>query len=198
MKSIFLLFTFLISLSAFSQSHIVSVDAFDLSYVGGLAFRHDEGKRSDRHETEFRLKLNYAQNWEEYVGLMWKVQVNMDRLNREFGSSDVFESSYGVAGGFLFNHEYDNVKNSAFVGALAGIERMNLEYTGVKERSGFNIFATLEGGKRWDLGQYSVANISYAPSVSVTFKRYGGGLRDDYFRTGNEVRLNFLKFDILF
>lgn len=194
----FLLFALFLSLSASAQNRIVSVDAFDLSYVGGLAFRHDDGKNSDRHETEFRLKLNYAQNWEEYVGLMWKVQVNLDRMNREFGSSDIFESSYGVAGGFIFNHEYDNVKNSAFVGALAGLERMTVEYTGVKERSGFNFFATLEGGKRWDLGQYSVANISYAPSVSVTFKRYGGGIRDDYFRTGNEVRLNFLKFDILF
>lgn len=198
MKPVLLAVAFFLSFGAFAQSRIVSVDAFDLSYVGGLAFRHDDGKNSDRNETDFRLKLNYAQNWEEYVGLMWKVQVNMDRLNRDFGSSDAFQSSYGVAGGFLFNHEYDNVKNSAFVGALAGVERMTLEYASVKEKSGFNVFAILEGGKRWNLGQYSVANITYAPSVSVMFKRYGGGLRDDYFRTGNEVRLNFLKFDILF
>lgn len=198
MKPVFILLFLFVTSTAFAQSRIVSVDAFDLSYVGGLAFRHDDGKRSDRHETDFRLKLNYAQNWEEYMGLMWKMQVNLERLNRDFGSSDVFQSSYGVAGGFLFNHEYDNVKNSAFVGALVGVERMTLDYAGVKEKSGFNIFTTLEGGKRWDLGQYSVANITYAPSVSVTFKRYGGGIRDDYFRTGNDVRLNFLKFDILF
>lgn len=198
MKVLLILASLILTSSAMAQSRIVSVDAFDLSYVGGLAFRHDEGKRSDRHETEFRLKLNYAQNWEQYVGVMWKAQVSFDRLNREFGSSDVFESSYGLAGGFLYNFDAEDIKNSYLAQVMIGAERSTLEYTGVKEKSGFNFFLSAEAGKRWDLGQYSVANISYAPTIGVTFKRYGGGIRDDYFQRGNEVRFNFLKFDILF
>lgn len=198
MKVLVLLMSLLVAGSSFAQSKLVSVDAFDLSYVGGLAFRHDDGKRSNRHETDFRLKLNYAQNWEEYVGLMWKAQINFDRLNRNFGSSDVFESTFGLSGGFLYNFAADDIKNSFYTGLLVGAERATYEYPGVKEKSGYNLFFTAEGGKRWDLGRFSVANISYAPSVSFTFKRYGGGIRDDYFKRGNELRFNFLKFDILF
>ena len=66
------------------------------------------------------------------------------------------------------------------------------------DQSGFNIFTDLEVGKRFDMGAYSVANISYAPSFSLTLKRYGGDIRDDYYRSGNEIKINFLKFDILF
>lgn len=198
MKVLVLLMSLIISGTSFAQGRLVSIDAFDLSYVGGLAFRHDDGKRSNRHETDFRLKLNYAQNWEQYVGLMWKAQISFDRLNREFGSADVFESSLGLSGGFLYNFNADDIKNSFYTGLLVGAERATYEYTGVKEKSGYNMFFTAEGGKRWDLGRYSVANISYAPSVSVTFKRYGGGIRDDYFKRGSDLRLNFLKFDILF
>lgn len=198
MKILLILMSLIFASSAFAQKRIVSVDAFDLAYSGGLAFRHDNGKRNDRNESEFRLKLNYAQNWEEYVGLMWKAQVNFDRLNRDFGAADTFESRYGIAGGFLYNFDAEEVKNSFFTGVLLGIERATLDFAGVKEKSGFNIFTTLEAGKRWDLGKYSVANISYAPSVSLTLKRYGGGLRDDYYKSGNEIRFNFLKFDVLF
>jgi len=56
----------------------------------------------------------------------------------------------------------------------------------------------VEGGKRWDMGQYSVANISYAPTVSLQLKRYGGNIRNEYFTSGTDFRINFLKFDILF
>ncbi len=195
-----ILASLMLATGAFAQntSRIVSVDAFDLSYVGGLAFRHDNGKNSDRDETDFRLKLNYAQNWEEYVGLMWKVQLNFDRLNSDFGPADQFQSAYDVAGGFLYNFQPDDVKNSFMAGFMVGIERMTIDEPGIKKKSGFNTMLQVEGGKRWDLGQYSVANLSYAPTVSVALKRYGGGIRDDYYKNGNEVRFNFLKFDILF
>ena len=198
MKALVFSLMLVASSSVFAQSKIVSIDAFDLSYVGGLAFRHDDGKNSDRDETDFRLKLNYAQNWEAYQGVMWKAQVNFDRLNRDFGSADELQSSYGIAGGFLYNFAADDIKNSIMAGALVGIERATYDYANVKEKSGFNLFTTLEAGKRWDLGSYSAANISYAPTVSLTLKRYGGGIRDDYFKRGHEIRLNFLKFDILF
>lgn len=198
MRTLILIVSLFLTCSAFAQSRIVSLDAYDFSYVGGLVFRHDNGKNANRNETDFRLKLNYAQSMEEYVGVMWKVAVDFERLNRDFGSSDSFQSSYGLRGGFLFNFDAEKIKDSFFTGVMVGAERMTLDYPGVKSKSGFNVLLDLEAGKRWDLGQYSVANISYAPSVAVAFKRYGGGLRDDYFKNGNEVRFNYLKFDILF
>jgi hypothetical protein len=60
------------------------------------------------------------------------------------------------------------------------------------------MYLYFEGGKRWDLGTYSVANISYSPSVDFKYTRYGGDIREEFFTSGTDFRINFLKFDILF
>jgi hypothetical protein len=186
------------SVIASAQTKIVSIDAFDLSYTGGLLIKSDNAKGSDRDETTFKLNLNYAQSIEQYVGLMWKAKVYFNREDIDLGSQDELNSRWGAAGGLLYNFQPDNMKESFFAGALFGVERMTLESEGTDDASGWNIFTDLEAGKRFDLGQYSVANISYAPSFAITLKRYGGDIRDDYFKSGSEIKLNFLKFDILF
>lgn len=197
MKFLLALVLLVSSVIASAQSRIVSIDAFDLSYTGGLLIKSDSGKGADRDETTFRVNLNYAQNWDQYVGVMWKAKAFINREDVDWGG-DSLVSTWGAAGGFLYNFQAENIKESFFAGALVGIERMTLEQGGLDDQSGFNIFTDLEVGKRFDLGQYSVANISYAPTFVLTLKRYGGDLRDDYFRSGNEIKINFLKFDILF
>lgn len=181
-----------------APKRVVSVDAFDLAYSAGLSFKHDSGKHDDRDTTTFKLNLNFAQSMEKYVGLMWKAQLNFNREDVNFGKNDYFNSAYGVGGGFLYNFDAEDIKNSFLVGAMVGIERMTVEYRGGDDQAGFNLWTAFEGGKRFDLGTYSMANISYAPTISVMFKRYGGDIRDHYFKSGNEVRFNFFKFDILF
>jgi hypothetical protein len=198
MKMIIALIVMVVSTAAFAQKRVVSVDAFDVTYTAGLSFKHDEGKGPDRDTTTFRLNLNYAQNIEQYMGLMWKAQLNFNREDIDWGGLDGFESSYGVAGGFLYNFQYDDIKNSFMAGAMVGFERMTIDAGSSDDQAGFNGFLIFEGGKRFDLGSYSVANISYAPTVSLNLKRYGGDIRDDYFKSGHEFRINFLKFDILF
>lgn len=186
-----------VSTWAHAQNRVVSIDAFDLSYTAGLAFKTDNGK-TDRDQTNFRFNINYAQNFKQYPGLMWKTRVHVNRLDEDFESQDSYEMTIGAAGGILYNFQPNDIKNSIMAGILGGVERATYEYGDTDDQSGFNFFLELEAGKRWDLGSYSVANISYAPTVSLGFKRYGGDIRDDYFKSGNEVRLNFLKFDILF
>ena len=198
MKVLIALIAIIVSGSALAQKRIVSVDAFDLAYSSGLSFKHDSGKGADRDTTTFRLNLNFAQQIEQYPNLMWKAQLNFNREDVDYGRLDTFESTYGVAGGLLYNFNHEDVKNSFLAGASAGIERMTVEYGSSDDESGFNLFMQLEAGKRFDLGSYSVANISYAPTVSLMFKRYGGDIRDEYFKSGNELRFNFLKFDVLF
>jgi hypothetical protein len=188
----------LFSFISFAQTKIVSIDAFDYSYSGGLSFKHEEGKDEDRDTTTFKLNLNYAQNFEQYVGLMWKAQAYWNREDVDFGNSDTFSSTFGGSGGILYNFWPEDIKNSIMAAALVGIERQTLELAGGDDEAGFNLFLKLEGGKRWDLGQYSAANISYAPTVSLILKRYGGDIRDEYFTSSRDLRLNFLKFDILF
>jgi hypothetical protein len=198
MKVLIALIVLVVSASAFAQKRIVSVDAYDLAYSSGLSFKHDNGKGADRDTTNFRLNLNFAQSIEQYVGLMWRAQLNFNREDVDFGANDAFSSSYGVAGGVLYNFQAEDIKNSFLVGAGVGVERATYEYGTSDDESGFNMFMQFEAGKRWDLGSYSVANISYAPTVSALFKRYGGDIRDEYFKSGNEIRFNFLKFDVLF
>lgn len=189
---------FVVSGFASAQSRIVSIDAFDLGYTGGLNLKTDKADGPDKDETNFRLNLNYAQNWEQYVGVMWKARAYINRHNVDQGSNDTINSAWGLAGGFLYNFQADNIKDSFFTGALIGLERATFENNGLDDASGFNFFTDLEVGKRFDLGQYSVANISYAPTFAITLKRYGGDIRDDYYRSGSEIKINFLKFDILF
>ncbi len=198
MKILMALALFAFSLTSIAQTRLVSIDAFDLAYSGGLSFNHREGKGPNRSASEFRLNLNFAQNIEQYAGLMWKAQVNFNRENVDWGKQDTFESSYGVGGGILYNFQHDDIKNSYLAGAMVGIERATYEYGDEDDQSGFNFWINFEAGKRFDLGKYSAANISFAPTVSLNVKRYGGDIRDDYFRSGTDLRFNFLKFDILF
>lgn len=183
---------------ASAQSRIVSIDAFDLSYTGGLLLKDDDAKGSDREETTFKINLNYAQNWDQYQGLMWKVKAHVLSQDIDYGSADEEVTAWGGAAGLLLNFGEASIKEAFYAGAMVGIERMTIEAGGNDDQSGFNVWTDLEVGKRWDLGQYSVANISYAPNFALTLKRYGGDIRDDYYKSGTEIKINFLKFDILF
>lgn len=198
MKLLIALVVLTTSLVASAQTRIVSVDAFDLSYTGGLLFKSDDGAKGskDREETTFKINLNYAQSLEQYIGVMWKARAYFNREDIEW-AGETLHNRYGVAGGFLYNLNADDVKNSYFAGAMLGLERATIEVDNDDE-SGFNIFTDFEGGKRWDLGDYAKVNISYAPSIAFSWKRYGGDIRDEFFKTGTELKFNFLKFDILF
>jgi hypothetical protein len=200
MKLYLVVMCLVFSFSSMAQTRVVSIDAFDYSYSGGLSFKHDEGKGStdDKDSTTFKFNLNYAQNWPEYVGVMWKAQAYWNRESVDQRSNDTLNSTFGVVGGVLYNFNPDNMKNSFMVGAGLGIERQTIEESSGNDESGFNFSLNFEGGKRWDLGSYSSANISYAPTVSFHWKRYGGGIRDDLYTSSRDLRFNFLKFDILF
>ncbi len=184
---------------SFAQSRIITIDAFDLSYSGGLSFSKDKkaSGSSDRDTSNFRLNLNYAQNWDQYVGVMWKGEFHFNREDVDFKNNDSLQSTFGVAGGAIYNFNAQDIKNSYLASVMVGMERMTIKY-GSDDNSGFNFSLKLEGGKRFDLGQYSVANISYAPTVALTLKRYGGDIRDEFFKSGRDLSFHFLKFDILF
>jgi hypothetical protein len=198
MKLLLALIISALSMAAVAQTRIISVDAFDMAYTGGLSFKHNEGKDDDNDTTTFRFNLNYAQAMPEYVGLMWKAQVYWNREEVDFKGADSLESEFGVSGGLLYNFQAEDIKNSYMASALVGLERGTYELAGSDDEAGFNMLLKLEGGKRFDLGAYSVANISYAPTVSLELKRYGGDVRDTYYKNSRDIRFNFLKFDILF
>lgn len=199
MKFVLALVVLLSSLMASAQSRIVSIDAFDMSYTGGLLIKSDDAKSGgDRDELTFKLNLNYAQSIEQYYGLMWKAQAYINRTDVDQGSNDTLESSWGGAAGLLYNFNPEDIKNSFMASASVGLERMTIEPAGSDDESGWNLLMLFEGGKRWDVGNYAKVNLSYAPTVSFQWKRYGGDIRDEFFKSGTELKINFLKFDVLF
>ena len=184
--------------AARAQDRIVSINAFELGYTGGLMFKNDNGKggTKDREANEFKLNLNFAQKLADYPQMMFKGIARIERSHVDQGS-DTTNSIWALSGGVLFNHDAADIKNSMFAGAQVGFEWQTID-TGADDESGINITLGVEAGKRWDMGSYSVANISYAPSIEALYRRYGGDIRDEFYTSGTELKFNFLKFDILF
>ncbi len=198
MKILIVMAALLCVAAARAQDRVVSIDAFDLGYTGGILFKSDKGKgnRKDRDENNFRLNLNYAQKLPDVPQMMIKGVARMERSNVDH-NSDTTNSVYAFSAGVLLNQDAADVKNSLFAGAQAGFEWQSID-DGTDDETGLNLVFSAEGGKRWDMGSYSAANISYAPSIELLFRRYGGDIRDEFYTSGTEVKLNFLKFDILF
>lgn len=198
MRILVILAALLCVAAAKAQDRIVSIDAGQLSYAGALAFKNDKGKGStkDRESNEFKLNLNFAQKLADYPQLMIKGIGRIERNDVDQGA-DATNSIWALSGGILLNHDAADIKNSMFAGAQVGFEWETIDNYSDKE-SGINLTLGVEAGKRWDMGSYSVANISYAPSLELMYRRYGGDIRDEFYTSGTEVRLNFLKFDILF
>lgn len=195
MKALIAIVALVVTMTAGAQTRIVSIDAFDFSYTGGLKFENLKGKSgvSNHKESHLRFNLNYAQTLPQYEGLMWKAKFHFNREDLD----DYLRSEFGLMGGALYNFQANDIKNSIFAGAMLGLERGTID-TGSDDRSGMNIMLFLEGGKRWDMGSYAKINASYAPSVSLGLTRYGGGIRKHLYKSATDFRLNFLKFDILF
>ena len=198
MRILVILAALLCVAAAKAQDRIVSIDAFQLGYTGGLIIKRDNGKGStdDRRGSEFKLNLNYAQSLPETPQMMIKGVARIERDVVDQGT-EYNNSIWALSGGVLLNHDAADVKNSMFAGAQVGLEWETID-SGSDDESGLNITLGVEAGKRWDMGSYSVANISYAPSLELMYRRYGGDIRDEFYTSGTEVKFNFLKFDILF
>jgi hypothetical protein len=198
MRILLLIAALLCVVSAKAQQRLVSVNAFDLGYSGGLAFKSDDARRGDdANSNDFRLALNYAQTipaWSE--NLMGKGAVRIQRIHEDQGANST-NSLWAFTGGLIYNIDAADIKNSLFFGAQGGFEWQTID-DGVTDESGLNLLVGAEVGKRWDMGNYASAMISYSPTIDFLYRRYGGGVRDEFFKSGTELRLNFLKFDIMF
>ncbi len=198
MRVLLLIAALLCVVSAKAQDRLVSIDAFDLGYAGGLLFQNDDGAdRKDRNANDFRLRLNYAQKMPEWhEALMLKGIVRVERRHED-AEADTTNSVWAASGGALYNFDPADTKNSAFVGGQFGLEWMTIE-DAADEDSGINMVFSVEGGKRWDMGEFASAMISYAPSIEAAYRRYGGDIRETFYKSGTEFKLSFLKFDIMF
>jgi hypothetical protein len=200
MRSLLLLLALIgIVTAARAQNYIVSVDAFELGYTGGLLLKSDDGAGStkDKDETDFRLRLNMAGKLTGYENLMWRASARILRNTLDQGTTDTKNSVWGAYGGILYNHEPSNLRNSIFASAGIGLEMQSLD-DGSRDETGINIVLPFEAGKRWDMAEYAASTLAYAPSVEFLYRRYGGDLRDEFYKSGTELKFNFLKFDFLF
>lgn len=184
--------------AAKAQDRLVSIDAFDLSYAGGLVFKNFDTKRGDdRHVNDFQVKLNYAQTIQSWSpNIMGKGIFRIGRTHDDYGANTT-NSVWALNGGLLYNVDAADIKNSWFTGAQVGVEWQTID-DGTNDESGMNMVFGVEGGKRWDMGRYATTAISYAPTLELLYRRYGGDIRDEFYKSGTEFKINFLKFDIMF
>ena len=187
----------LFCVAAARAERIISIDSDTLSYTGALNFKSDSGakNKSDRDTNEFGLKLNFAQTLTGYPQLMFKGIGRYERQTVDYGSEKT-NSIFALSGGLLYNVDHQNIANSIFAGFQFGFEHQKLNLG--SSESGLNLTLGVEAGKRWDMGKFSMTKISYAPTVEFLVRRYGGDIRSEYFTNGTELKLNFLKFDVLF
>ena len=188
----------LFCVAAARAERIISIDSDTLSYTGALNFKSDSGAKgkNDRDTNEFGLKLNFAQTLSEYPQLMIKGIGRYERQNVDYGATDRTNTVFALSGGLLFNGDHKDIANSMFAGFQFGVEHQNLDLN--RSESGLNFTLGVEAGKRWDMGKFSMTKISYAPTFEFLVRRYGGDIRKEYFTNGTELKLNFLKFDVLF
>ena len=197
---ILVLIAALLAGSAFAQNRLVSIYAFDLSYAGGIVYRNTAVKNGkDRHQNDFQIKLNFAQTIESWSPhIMGKGIVHIGRTHDDNGSSaNTTNSIWGFTGGLIYNTDAADIKNSIYFGGQVGFEWQTVD-DGANDESGINMVFAVEGGKRWDMGRYASTAISYAPSIEGVYRRYGGDIRDEFYKSGTEFKINFLKFDIMF
>ena len=187
----------LISSSVFAQTKLVTIDGTDFSYVGSLIYKHDNAKHGTDHDSNtFKLHVNYAQAIESQPNIMLRGAIKLERENTEQAGPDTTNSVTAIAAGAIVNFEEDT-KNSMFAGGMVGLEYQVID-TGAQDESGNNIYVDGVFGKRWSLGEYSAANISYAPTFNLILRRYGGDIRKNLYTSNREIQFNFLKFDIFF
>lgn len=188
----------LFCVAAARAERIISIDAGQLSYTGALIFKSDSGVKgkSDRDSNQFRLNLNFAQTIAQYPQLMFKALARYERENIDYGTSDTTNTIFGLSGGLIYNVDHKDIANSMFAGFQFGVEHQNLDLS--TKESGLNLTLAVEAGKRWDMGKFSMTKVSYAPTFEFLVRRYGGDIRKEYFNSGTELKLNFLKFDVLF
>lgn len=198
MRILITVLAMLFATAASAQNRLVSIDAFDLGYAGGLVFRNTDVKRGDdAHRNDFQIKLNYAQTIESWSpNLMGKGIVRIARSHEDEGANST-NSLWGFTAGVLYNTDAADVKNSLFVGGQVGFEWQTID-DGTNDESGINMVLGVEGGKRWDMGRYASTAISYSPSIEALYRRYGGDIRDEFYKSGTELKFNFLKFDVMF
>lgn len=188
----------LFCVAAARAERIISIDSDTLSYTGALNFKSDSGAKNkpDRDTNEFGLKLNFAQTLTGYPQLMFKGIGRYQRSSTDYGTTDTTNTIFALSGGLLFNVDHKDVANSMFAGFQFGVEHQNLDIS--TQESGLNLTLGVEAGKRWDMGKFAMSKISYAPTFEFLVRRYGGDIRKEYFTNGTELKLNFLKFDVLF
>lgn len=189
----------LASVTAFANhNHLVTFDGDMLKHYANFVTGTLDGANggADTDYDKLNLSVNYA--WKVHSNIFVGGLLSYGSAEYETGPSknEVDSQSYGVR--VIYDLSTDHA-NSMY-GILSYVVETEEDKTGATVNSDEEYkYTTLEFGKRFgNFTHLAGMNVTYAPSISYTMvdfkdKTPGGASRD-----GSEIRLNLIKFDVLF
>jgi hypothetical protein len=188
--------------------HLIGVgtDGFGWS---GLAITHEKDEQKsnikDQSTSVGRMDLNYHYLWSN--GWMLGAELRYTNISSEYKrpntdekiESEYTETAFGVSVGYNFNEDF---YRSWWVKAVfgGGSERDREQDATSTETDNYRTSSFgLAVGKRFSLESWGLRNVTYAPSISWTRKRYSGSDADrDGLEATSQGRIDLLRLDILF
>jgi opacity protein-like surface antigen len=186
--------------------HIISIgtDGFGWSGLGQVfEWDKDESGIKEHKYSEGSLKLNYSYVFESRFMLGFELSNETSKNEQEDTAGDkttdeTTTSEIGVSIGYNFNQ--DIYRSWWIKGALgSGKYKNETKEAGVKTdfEYGYTSF-TISGGKRVSLESWGLKNLSYNPSIAITSAKISGDAEDAGLETARQVKLEIIKFDVLF
>lgn len=195
MKRILATLVAVCSLNVMAADKLVTIDGDMLAHFGNYIMRDWAGKTSanDTEVTSFDIDVNMAWKVQSqlWVGAVLGYATDETEVN---GSTFTDETTmkYGVRA--IYDLGSDS-KNTLYVGAsyiMNNVEDSEDDTDNTYTRLG------LEFGKRMgSFAKLAGANVTYAPSIEYRMVSFGDDAEDTY-DDGTEIKLNIVKFDILF
>ncbi|HXH73519.1 MAG TPA: hypothetical protein VNJ08_01040 [Bacteriovoracaceae bacterium] len=202
------MFVFVASASAADNTrHIISMGSDGFGWSGvGEQFKWDKSKNTSDNveESEGSLELNYLYLMRNRMMVGGEISYATEKIvvkdvNDDIIKSEEDKASIGLSVGYNFA---DNLMESWWIkGTLARVTQENkLKRTAMSpvrnDVSGNALKFAL--GKRFNLANFNLLNIAYAPSIELSSVKYGSSADDMGLDSSTEVTINFIKFDLLF
>lgn len=186
--------------------HIISIGTDGFGWSGSAqTFDWDKNTSGikDHDSSRSKLELNYSYVFPNRVmlGALVTVESSESEIKDLAGNktkSEENNSEIGISLGYNFN---EDVYNSWWIQGILSSgrsEEITKDSTG-KEEFDYSYKAFyINAGKRINLDSWGLKNISYNPSISIATAKVSGDAEDAGLETLTQVRINIIKFDILF
>lgn len=200
MKKLLVAVMTLASVTAFANhNHLVTFDGDMLKHYANFVTGSIDGTNggADTDYDGLSLEVNYA--WKVHSNIFVGGILGFGQSERETGAAKTETDylTYGVRAIYDFSTDHANSMYATFSYVIETEEAKNAAGTTTTDDEDTHI--TLEFGKRFgNFTNLAGVNVTYAPSIAYRMTDYDDKLPGATSTDGTEIRLNLVKFDVLF